>query len=100
MSHSLRKPRQNPAQWRSIIDQQLTSGLSAPQFCTQHDITYQSFMRWRKKLQTDSVEMASVDSGPDFVELTAPDKVSPVVAATVWHIELDLAPGVQLRIAR
>lgn len=100
MSNPRRKPRQSAARWQSVIDRQLTSGLSAPQFCIQHDITYQSFMRWRKKLQSDPVEMASVDSHPDFVELTAPDSLPPVVTASPWHIELDLAPGVQLRIAR
>lgn len=100
MSNPTRKPRQNPAHWQSIIDQQLASGLSAPQFCALHDVTYQSFMRWRKKLAADPVGIAPVDSHPDFVELTAPDNHSPVVTTSLWHIELDLAPGVQLRIAR
>jgi len=100
MSNPTRKRRQNSVQWQSVIDQQQASGMSVPQFCAQHDITYQSFMRWRKKLAADPVEMASVDSQAEFVELTAPGNLPPAVAAGAWHIELDLAPGVQLRIAR
>jgi len=94
MSTPQRKPRQSAAHWRSVIDQQIASGLSAPAFCSEHNITYQSFMRWRKKLAL----LAEPDTIAPFVELTATD--SPEVVDPQWHIELDLAPGVQLRIAR
>lgn len=98
MSKMHRKPRQNADQWQKLINQQITSGMSAPAFCTQNDIAYQSFMRWRKKLELEPITAHVPDNIADFVELTAAEDM--LRANPQWCIELDLAPGIQLRIAR
>ena len=101
MSTTRRYVRRSRAQWEELIERQLDSGLSAPKFCKQAGISYQSFMTWRIKLNT-SESTSSVS--PKFVELTTPSQVeqpnnsSPIV--TEWHVELDLGNGMQLRIAQ
>lgn len=55
-------------------------------------------MNWRTKLtQPDDVH----SSQPQFIELTeAEPEALQTAAPNQWLIELDLAPGVQLRIVR
>lgn len=87
-----RQSRRTTEQWQAIVDSYLSSGLTAPQFCKRENLSYPSFIKWKKRLSEQ--EMAGSDI-PSFIELTqAP------VEQTRWLIELDLAPGVQLRIAR
>ena len=89
-------PRRNATQWQAIINSFQQSGLSAPQFCRQESIVYQSFMNWKKRLSSDSlVERVNEPIEPSFIELTQDENLP-----SQWQIELDLAPGVQLRIAR
>jgi len=91
--------RRTPEQWQAIVTEQAASPLSAPQFCKDNDIAYASFSKWRKKLEPASVVAATpkqIDA--PFVELTASNSSEQV--SQQWHIELDIAPGVQLRIAR
>jgi len=96
MTVSTRAPRRTAEQWQALVDQQIQSGLSGAAFCQSEGIKYQSFMNWRTRL-SDSHEMTPKET--QFVELTAapqPEEDS----KTDWLIELDLAPGIQLRIAR
>ena len=88
-----RRVRRSAEQWREIIERFDTSPLNAPGFCSEQGIGYASFIKWKRRLQNDTVKAERL---PEFVELTAPSLAPP----TQWHIELDLAPGVQLRIAR
>ena len=93
--------RRSREQWAEFIELQPGSGLSAPKFCEQAGVSYQSFMAWRKKLNTP--ESSSSDS-PKFVELTTPRQTeqpndsSPTGGE--WQVELDLGNGIQLRIAQ
>lgn len=98
MADKVYSPRRTADQWRSIVDQQSKSGLTSAAFCKKEGITYQSFMNWRKKL---SIGAAAVDPElePRFVELTESTDHQ-ILHQSHWQIELDLAPGVQLRIAR
>ena len=89
-----RKP---PEQWKALVADQQSSQLSAPEYCKQHDIAYASFSKWRTKLK-DTAKHNEPENAVPFVELTAPEKT--ILPEAQWHIELDLAPGVQLRIAR
>lgn len=91
-----RAPRRTSEQWQTIVDQQTQSGLSGAAFCKAEGIKYQSFMNWRMKLST-SEEVASPEA--TFIELTAPEQLHNAQSHR-WLLELDLAPGVQLRIAR
>jgi len=96
MINSTQTPRRTAAQWQTLVDQQLASGLSGSAFCKAEGIKYQSFMNWRLKL---SAPKAVSPTEVDFVELTSPEH--PIEEkSSQWLLELDLAPGVQLRIAR
>lgn len=89
-----RQPRRTGQQWQVIVDSYQASGLSAPQFCRDENINYVSFAKWKKRLSHDTL----TDGGqPAFIELT---QEHAGLQQTRWHIEVDLAPGVQLRIAR
>ena len=98
MNEQTRAPRRTAEQWQAIVEQQIQSGLSGAAFCKAEGIKYQSFMNWRTKLAQPS-DSSSPDS--QFIELTAGDAVHlPQSSPSHCVIELDLAPGVQLRITR
>jgi len=100
MNRKSRSPRRDAGQWQAIVNQQSSSGMSVPEYCRAEGIAYQSFMNWRRKLSSVSHELkAKSDAEPAFIELTtqADDQQQD---SQRWSIELDLAPGVQLRIAR
>jgi len=89
--------RRSPEQWKALVADQLAGELSAPEYCKRHDVAYASFSKWRTKLkQTDKLD--EPENASTFVELTVPGQA--IESKTQWQIELDLAPGVQLRIAR
>ena len=89
---NVRQPRRTPDQWQTIVDTFHTSKLTAPKFCLHEGINYPSFIKWKKRLSDD----LSVDSStPPFIELTQ----SPAPQER-YQIEIDLGPGIQLRILR
>ena len=90
-----RRTRRTRSQWQAIIEHQAGSGEPARSWCQANDVGYVSFMKWRKELTNDA---PSHVNEPTFVELTEP--LSPSAFSSPWLVELDLAAGVQLRIAR
>ena len=105
---STRRPRRSATQWQRLVSQQATSGLTAPAFCDRHDLSYASFIQWRRRLRRGELpveaeptaareEPLSEQSMP-FIELTAPSRLCGRTER--WLIELDLGSGVQLRIAQ
>jgi len=93
-----KKIRRSASEWRSIITDYKTSGLTQRDFCQQRDIAYSSFTNWLiklKKLERDWL----VESNPSalFVDVTA-DK--PLLKAEVneWDVELAFANGTVLRL--
>lgn len=100
MSTTRRYIRRSRQQWIELIELQPGSGLSAPKFCEQAGVSYQSFMAWRKKIKTPQKETAN---SPKFIELTAPEKSmiqGEPLSVSQWQVELDLGNGIQLRIAQ
>lgn len=97
------RPRRSASQWHQIVEAQQGSGLSAPKFCQEKQISYPSFMNWKKKL---TGSRAKADKKlPAFIELTPqPDTTSPEIVGSQdsqpLSIELDLGAGIQLRICR
>ena len=89
-----RRIRRSAEQWREIINRFQHSPLNAPNFCSEQGIGYASFIKWNRRLESDGV---AAEKLAEFVELTPP---TPSAPQTQWDIELDLAPGIQLRIAR
>jgi len=99
-----RRAHQGRAHWQSLVDQQARSGLSGAQFCRQEDVSYASFMGWRKRLQVSKLPPGPAAPGA-FVELTAPAGTaqaarSQISADTNLCVELSLGPGIELRITR
>lgn len=105
---STRRPRRSATQWKRLVSQQAASGLAAPAFCDRHDLSYASFIQWRRRLRQCELpaeaeptgapeESLTVQSMP-FIELTAPSELAS--GTDRWLIELDLGGGVQLRIAQ
>jgi hypothetical protein len=108
---STRRPRRSATQWQRLVSQQATSGLTALAFCERHDLSYASFIQWRRRLRhcelsaeaeptAAAQESLAVQSMP-FIELTAPSAPGALCTdAERWLIELDLGGGIQLRIAQ
>ncbi|MGC1439112.1 MAG: hypothetical protein WA888_00730 [Burkholderiaceae bacterium] len=95
---SIRRKNQTRSQWQAIVQQQAASGEPASYWCKANGVGYASFMKWRKQLRDAP---ASPESIAGFVELTQPP-AQPVSTNEVsaWLVELDLAPGIVLRIAQ
>jgi len=84
-------------QWQALIDQQLDSGLSAVQFCNQHDIGYASFCNWRKRLSAAVAPKESEETG--FLDLSSL-LTGAVESGPAWNIVLSLGNGVELRLSQ
>lgn len=87
--------RRSRTEWQRIIAKQSSSQHSALAYCKRHGVSYPSFLYWRRRLQDLS---PAVSGEPSFVELIPP--VDPAPSHAPLLIELELAPGVHLRIAR
>ena len=78
------------ADWQKIIDQQADSNLPVSTFCEQQGIRYQSFYRWRKRL-----EVSATPEAVNMIDITSVVAIDPSVR---WHIELDLGDGIKFNL--
>jgi hypothetical protein len=65
-------------EWRSIINGQLTSGLTVSAYCLERGITQGSFYTWKRRLRSPAKR--NRPPKPAFVEVTPP---SAKVAGTI-----------------
>jgi len=86
-------------QWQALVDQQRTSGLSAPQFCKQENIGYTSFCNWRKRLSDPSTDDSAGSSEASFLDLSSL-MGTPPSSGPGWNIVLSLGNGVELRLSQ
>ena len=89
MKHQPRLYR-SEADWQILIDQQTESKLPVSTFCKQQGIRYQSFYRWRKRLE--------VSATPEAVNMIDITGVVAIESSVRWHIELDLGDGIKLNL--
>lgn len=95
--------RRTRSEWESLVADQINSPLSAPAFCTEWDISYASFITWKKRLTADNDprETRTQSSSTEFVEITS-DATGPVadesIVSSNARVELDLGGSLQLRI--
>ncbi len=89
--------RRTPEQWQTLIQQWQDSGLSAPQFCLQHNIGYASFCNWRKRLATQANHSDQPDEAVQFLDLQSLTDSS---GSRRWDIVLSLGNGVELRLSQ
>ena len=89
MSSRRTTPKQR-AHWLAQFEQ---SNLNAAAFCREHQISYQSFLTWRRKAQTDEASPS-----PEFIKVDVP-----IVATTPTTresiVELTFPGGLILRIS-
>ncbi|TYL46898.1 IS66 family insertion sequence element accessory protein TnpA [Marinomonas sp. IMCC 4694] len=87
--------RRSSSEWQQIIDDQAESGLSAPQYCKQHQVRYASFSKWRQHFSGTKTSPDSSQS--DFIDLSQ----MPALSGTGrWNITLCLGDGIELRLSR
>jgi len=79
------------SEWRKIIQQHATSGLSVRAFCKQKRVGEKSFYLWRQRLETPAVNAEAINL-VDITGIVNPDP------APRWHIELDLGDGIKLNL--
>jgi putative transposase len=89
--------RRSSSEWQKIIDDQAESGLSAPQYCEQHQVSYASFSKWRQHFSGTKKPSDSMHS--DFIDLSQVPALSGSGSGR-WNITLHLGDGVELRLSR
>jgi transposase-like protein len=94
--------RRSAAVWRELIAQQLSSGLTVPQFCRREGLNASVFWRWRLRLKRDT-EGGEVRARSPAVPVSA----APFIdlgdlrsGGSRLEVRLDLGAGVVLSIAR
>jgi hypothetical protein len=75
---SIQKPKKcayrNKAQWKALLEECATSGLTQAESCQKHHIATSSFYKWQKYF-------ASQPAASDFIDITAPlAKAAPSLA--------------------
>ena len=90
-----RGARRSTEQWRCLIEEQQSSGLTQRVFCSRRQLAVSTFALWKGRL---SARDLTDPSAAAFVELTPP----PAALATPegWEVELSLGEGVRLRVRR
>jgi hypothetical protein len=58
--------------WKTLVDEQIQSGISAPSFCKEHHLKVSQFYWWRRRFQKQS----SVVPSDGFIELIPSSKDS------------------------
>lgn len=101
-SKSIRLRRnRSESQWRKLLEQFNTSGLTQAQFCKDHHISSGSFHKWKKRLfasDQDGLPNPFIEVAP--LEQSAIAISEPVHPKTKqdWDVELELAKGCILRV--
>lgn len=73
--------RRSPAQWHALIQQQADSGLSAVQFCREHDLDQQYFSKRKRRLHAQTIS-----PGEQFIKVgLAPRHESASATTMVLH---------------
>lgn len=93
MSHTTRRPRKTRSQWQDIIADFNQSHLPARIFCSDHDLAYGTFAKWRHRL-AKSVQKKAEPAR--LIELIQP--TSNKLEADHWQVELALGNGMILRL--
>lgn len=93
--------RKTPAQWQALVNQQEQSGLSIPQFCSEHSISSPSLYKWRQRLSMPEPSSTS-EPTPSFIDLStlSSNHDHQSESDKPWHIVLSLGNGVELRLSQ
>ncbi len=96
LSKQKKKVRRSKAQWKALLDELASSGMTKSAFCQKHRIAPSNLYRWQKLLAEESTP-------GDFIEITEPlVETEPAPSAAFndspWQVELALGAGVVLRV--
>jgi len=90
--HKSNRVMRTETQWKALLDEFNTSGLTRSAFCKQHRIATSSLYRWQKVL----TEPSAADKFVDITESVA--KAAPALPVpdnnSHWQVELELGAGV------
>ena len=95
------RARRTAAQWRELVERFERAGQSRCEFCAAHRLAPSPFDLWRRKLRATPAAVEEDRPEALFVELTNP--AHPRTSSTSsgsdeWEVELELGPGVVLRL--
>jgi transposase-like protein len=88
--------RRTEAQWKALLEEYATSGLTQAAFCQKHHIASSGLYKWRKHFARQSAESNFIDITESLGKATAP--FSEPGRDGHWQVELELGPGVILRV--
>lgn len=82
-------------QWKTLLEEFNTSGLTKTAFCKKHRIATSSLYRWQ--------QIVSQHAGDtDFIDVTGPFSITPAPPVNErdnnWQVELELGTGIVLRL--
>ncbi len=85
-------------QWKELLEEFASSGLTKSAFCKRHQIASSSLHKWLKYFEGKS-------AGAEFIDITEPlaKATSPLPAPkndSQWQVELELGAGVVLRMRK
>ena len=83
-------------QWKSLVDEFTSSGLTKTAFCKKHSIATSCLYRWQKVFEGQPALA-------DFIDITQPvSQATPELSANdtsaQWQVELELGAGIVLRL--
>jgi len=83
-------------QWKALLEEFNTSGLTRAAFCKKHRIATSSLYRWQKLFDGHA-------GNADFIDVTEPLSNAPTsypvpVRNNDWQVELELGAGIILRL--
>lgn len=84
------------AQWKSLVEEFHTSGLTKTVFCKRHGIATSCLYRWQKVLAEDAAPATFIDITDPLASATAPTPAQK--SHNHWQVELELGGGVILRV--
>ena len=89
--------RRTRRQWKALLEQFHSSGLTKAAFCKQHGIATSSLIRWQRILEASP-------GVADFIDVTEPLSLAPAAPparepdGTAWQVELALGNDIVLRV--
>jgi len=88
--------RRTQAQWKALLEEYTNSGLTQAAFCQQYRIAPSGLCKWRKHFARQPVTSDFVDITESLAQAPSPLEDSGV--GKHWQVELELSPGVILRV--
>jgi len=82
-------------QWKSLVDELTTSGLTKTAFCKKKGIATSCLYRWQQVFAGQSAASDFVDITEPVAAVTSPP---PVADNADWQVELELGAGMVLRL--